>query len=61
MIETVLHWFNDKLFSGLTLGLVGGLLIIAAIRDAYEAWEADLPWFGWDLRRRRRWRFTDSE
>ncbi len=37
----------------LLLGTTSG--IGAVVISVYEAWKKDLPWFGWDLRRRRRW------
>ena len=33
----------------------------AEVFSVYEAWKKDLPWFGWDLGRRRRWRPLDRE
>ena len=36
----------------LLFGLAGGLVIIGT--SAYHAWKANLPWMGWDLRRKRR-------
>ena len=40
---------------------LGFLLLVVAIRDAYEHWRDDVPWWGWDLRRRRRWRWDREE
>ncbi|EIM26866.1 hypothetical protein MicloDRAFT_00034170 [Microvirga lotononidis] len=36
----------------LLCGLMFGLTITAT--SIYDAWKTDLPWMGWDLRRRQR-------
>ena len=35
----------------LLFAMIGGLVVLGT--SAYHAWKADLPWLGWDLRRRR--------
>jgi hypothetical protein len=59
MVEAAFQWARDNLFATRALLVMVALLSVAAIHDAYEAWRDDLPWFGWDLRRVRRWRFDE--
>jgi hypothetical protein len=61
MFGTAWVWITENLFSSLIFWVVAAMLAYAAIADAYNAWEHDLPWFGWDLRKLRRWRFDQSE
>ncbi len=54
MTAAMSDWTSDDLS---TVLLVVGVGVLAAIlKDAREAWRSDRPWFGWDLRRLRRWR-----
>ena len=44
----------------LVFAIIGGLVVTGT--DAYHAWKANLPWLGWDLRRRRqRWRSSQQK
>jgi hypothetical protein len=43
----------------LVFAIIGGLVVMGT--SACHAWKADLPWLGWDLRRRRRWRSSEQE
>ena len=44
-----------------TILLLMGLgVLIGILKDVVEAWRADRPWFGWDLRQRKRIRRTDE-
>jgi hypothetical protein len=61
MAESIWLWISDNVFSVQVFWIAVGLLTLAAIRDAYEAWKADLPWFGWDLRRKKRSSFTNAD
>jgi hypothetical protein len=60
-VSSAWHWANDNAFTITVLWWFAFLLLIAAIHDAYEHWRDDLPWWGWDLRRLRRWRFEDFD
>ena len=46
-------WISDDLKIVLFVVVTG--VLTAIVKDAFERREADLPWFGWDLRRFRRW------
>jgi hypothetical protein len=46
---------EDRFMDFLLLcGLVAGIVLLGT--SVYDAWKADLPWMGWDLRRRKLWR-----
>jgi hypothetical protein len=50
---------TDTVFSRWALLFLVALLLVALVQDAYSAWRDDLPWFGFDLRRMRRWHIED--
>jgi hypothetical protein len=63
MIQTAWSWAtkteNRFMVFVLLLGTTSGTG--AVVFSSYEAWKKELPWFGWDLRRRRRWRPSDRK
>jgi hypothetical protein len=56
VIDIALKWAAERenrfMVFLLLFGLAGGLVIVGT--SAYDAWRANLPWMGWDLRRKRR-------
>jgi hypothetical protein len=61
LIAGVWQWLDETLLSTGAIWWLLPLALYATFADAYDSWKHDLPWWGWDLRRRQRWSRPEPE